>query len=157
MKVLPLCLLPVIMFVSGCATPIGLFSYLATSHNETARVKRSITLSQKIVAEKKPQILKAIEFNMRPGEVAFGAGIDMMELFSSDYTLGEKTLTTGGDILDLGTYAGIITAILKNINNSSSHESHTTVSVTGNDNDVNTNGKGNQNTTTDRSSKSETK
>jgi len=150
-------LLIAIIFLNGCATPIGLFSYMATSYNESARIKRSVVLSQKIVAEKKPQILKALDYSARPGEVAFGAGIDMMELFSSDYTLGEKTLTTGGDILDLGTYAGIITAILKNINNSSSHESHTTVSVTGNDNDVNTNGKGNQNTTTDRSSKSETK
>jgi len=132
------------VLAGGCSTPIGLFSYMAYDSNQAAWLERSLKASEKIQTPEKPKILRAYANGCSESTLAVGLGVDILELFSSKYTTGEKLTMAGTQLLDLTTYTAILDRLLEELgkrlnkdkDKSPTPSSAPSVTINGNNNTV---------------------
>lgn len=136
-------------FLAGCMSPggavmTGPLSYLNAGRIDKAKMARSVAMSARIPAEQKPAVISAVNMSMSPNEIAVGYKVDILGLFSSDYTAGElftQTLAATGDLAAEAAAGWALYDAFK----TDRHDSGT-VTINGNNNAVNyNNGTGNAN------------
>lgn len=128
--------------LAGCMSPggaviVGPFSAISAKHIDKAKMARSVAMSPRIPQADKPAVISAVNMAMSPGEIAVGYKVDVLALFSSDYTWGEVGIQALTATADLAAEAAAGIA-LYNTMTKDSHDS-TTTTITGNGNVVNNN------------------
>lgn len=134
--------LGLIVMASGCASPGGM-RYIGPISAYTANVsdknlqKRAVAVNQKLDVQQKAQAFKFINMGADRGEWAPGLSVDVFQLFSGDYTFGEKVVQGLATLGDAGLYTGAGWGVSQLFDR---HDSHQTTSYT-----INNNGNGNNN------------
>lgn len=122
-----------LLMAAGCTSPggayiVGPFSAMSAKHIDKAKMTRSVAINARIAAEKKEPIIRAVNMAMSPGEIAVGYQVDVLSLFSSDYTFSELALQTAGATIDLAGEAAAGIALYNTITKDS-HDTKTAVVI----------------------------
>lgn len=128
--------------VAGCvsqggAVITGSISAWNAARIDKQKMARSAATTPRIPQEVKPAVISAINMAMSPGEIAVGYKVDVLSLFSSDYSLGEIASQALAATLDLAGEAAAGIALYNTVNSSSTKNTTSTVNITGDQNTVN--------------------
>ena len=123
-----------VMVLAGCVSPggavvTGPISSWNASRIDKQKMVRSVATSTRISQEQKPVVISAVNMAMSPGEIAVGYKVDVLALFSSDYTGGEIFSQALSATADLAGEAAAGIALYNTINKSSTKTSTDTVNV----------------------------
>lgn len=119
----------------GGALVVGPFSAMSAKHIDKAKMSRSVAASSVIPAEKRAAVIKAVNMSMSPNEIAVGYQVDVLSLFTSEYTIPELGLQALAATVDLAGEAAAGWALYDAFK-TDRHDSGT-VTITGNNNAVN--------------------